>query len=425
MGSGFLFFTAPLPRVRRPSEATQMEELSCSLHSHGSSPRLIPLSDLSARETLLHSIADWLGLVQPPSFCPVKDCAAEDPVCPLDEGYRDLKALLSNGEPRADLDFSPVRIDFSETEPPHGLFEDLEVIGDPQEEHGVSWGHELAIEKDELVSHSLTATPYLGYSRERLRSFGFGCAVHLAAFSLFVAAPVASLRGLGGISDQPVLVKLVESRQIDTPDSPTPASVDSPASAASLARRDPKPEETDIRKETKNEVPKQDPEPQVLEETNTEARPADPKPQPELTVERQQTPPERSHEGPPNNSKALQDSVASAPSVAHPERKGSVKAGNEALTYRDRILAAIHEASYYPRKALRHMAHGQIVVSFTINKDGSLAHVAIVTPAKSTALNDAALKIVEKASSHFPPVPASFVKEKVTYVLPIVFKKGG
>ena len=74
--------------------------------------------------------------------------------------------------------------------------------------------------------------------------------------------------------------------------------------------------------------------------------------------------------------------------------------------------------------ALRHMAHGKTVVCFTINKDGSLANVAIVSHADSKVLDEAALKIVEKASSHFPPVPDSLMKDQVSYVVPIVFKKG-
>ena len=57
-------------------------------------------------------------------------------------------------------------------------------------------------------------------------------------------------------------------------------------------------------------------------------------------------------------------------------------------------------------------------------RDGSLANVAIVAHADSKVLDEAALKIVEKASSHFPPVPDSLMKEQVSYVVPIVFKKG-
>jgi protein TonB len=128
--------------------------------------------------------------------------------------------------------------------------------------------------------------------------------------------------------------------------------------------------------------------------------------------------------GPFNDSKNLQDSTASTPSVASPDRKGSFKAGEEVQTYKDRILSAIHEAAYYPRDALRHMTHGKAVVRFTINKDGSLANVAIVSHADSKVLDEAALKIVEKASSHFPPLPDSLMKKQVSYVVPIVFKKG-
>ncbi len=161
------------------------------------------------------------------------------------------------------------------------------------------------------------------------------------------------------------------------------------------------------------------------EENKVESRLAPVKPLKESVPVHQTVSVERFQDGPRNDSRNLHDSMASTPSVASPERKNDPKAGDEVQTFKDRILSAIHEAVYYPRAALRHMAHGRAVVSFTINKDGSLAHVVIVTPANSQVLNQAALKIVEKASSHFPPVPDSMAKEQVTYVIPIVFKKGG
>ena len=51
-----------------------------------------------------------------------------------------------------------------------------------------------------------------------------------------------------------MFVRLTETREINTPDDPSPASVDSPASLASLARRDPKPEEKN-RKESEKKEP--------------------------------------------------------------------------------------------------------------------------------------------------------------------------
>jgi len=69
------------------------------------------------------------------------------------------------------------------------------------------------------------------------------------------------------------------------------------------------------------------------------------------------------------------------------------------------------------------MAHGQTVVRFTINKDGSLSNISIVAHADSQALDEAALKIVKKAAAKFPSIPDALMRDQVTYVVPIVFKK--
>jgi len=268
-----------------------------------------------------------------------------------------------------------------------------------------------------------------GVSHPRFSTNGFGslafsCVFHLATLSLFFACSTTSLTGIGGISDKPIFVRLTETREVNTPDDPSPASIDSPASMASLARRDPKPEDAKIRKEiakvAKTEVDQE----KVPKEAKIDPRPIEAKPAKEPVSADQRVPPERSlKDDHPNDSKSLQDSVASTPSVATPERKGPLKAGDEAQTYKDLIFAAIHEAAYYPRAALRNMAHGQTVVRFTINKDGSLSNISIVAHADSQTLDEAALKIVRKAAAKFPSIPDALRRDQVTYEVPIVFKK--
>jgi protein TonB len=193
---------------------------------------------------------------------------------------------------------------------------------------------------------------------------------------------------------------------------------------ASLAKRDPKPEETRIGKKTEKALPIEVEPKEMTKETITESGSVDAKPPIEPVRVHSIEPPDRSLDGPPNDSKSRQDSIASVPSVASPERQGPSKLGDEAQTYKDIILSAIHDAAYYPKAALRNMAYGRSVVSFTIKKDGSLTNIAIVSHAHSKILDEAALKIVEKASSHFPPLPDALMRDQVCYVVPIIFKKG-
>jgi periplasmic protein TonB len=243
---------------------------------------------------------------------------------------------------------------------------------------------------------------------------------------LFLSVPAPMQKGLGGISDNPIFVRLPIKMKIDTPDIPCQASADSAGSVASLARRHPMPEERKAREESKKE-PAAELEPNnVIEQVDNQSLPREAKLAEEALVASEKTPPDVSLEsGPRNDSKSSRDSMASASSTATPERKGALKAGDEAESYKYKVLSAIHQAAIYPKEALRKMAHGKAVVSFTINKDGSLANVSIVGHAESETLDEAALKIVQQASSQFPAIPDELMKDQVTYVVPIVFKKRG
>jgi TonB family protein len=428
MGSGFLFLATQFQRVRCSREGIQMEKLHCILHSHGTSARVISLPALPRPGSFPRLVADWLGLRRRSPLWPKEDFPDENLPFPFDVDYQDSTAFHPDAESHLDWEFGPGDSDFSDLEPATAFgddfFDDPEIIGQPQAEQGLPLGQDLVLENGEFIAAFSTRLSHHWLAIEGFRSFAFGSVFHLAALSLFIAAPAPLLPGLGGISCKPMFVRLTETCEINTPDDPSPASVDSPASLASLARRNPKPEEKN-RKESEKKEPTEVETKQAPSEPQTDSRPIEAKFADRPDLAHQGVLPDHSLEqGPLNDSKNLQDSTASTPSVASPERKGSFKAGDEAPTYKDRILSAIHEAAYYPRTALRNKAYGKTVVCFTINKDGSLANVAIVSHADSKVLDDAALRIVEKASSHFPPVPDSLMKERVSYVVPIVFKKG-
>jgi len=405
-----------------------MEKLHCILHSHGRSTRVISLPALPRPRLFTRLVADWLGVRRRSPLWPEECIPTENLPFPFDVNYQASTAFHPDAESHLDWEFGPGDSDFGDLEPGTAFwdffFYDSQTTGQPQAAQRLPLGQDLMVEDVEIIAGFSTRFSHPRLSVERFRSFSFGCAVHLAAWSLFIAVPTLSIPGLGGISDRPMFVSLTETCEINTPDHPSPASVDSPASLASLARRDPKPEEM-TRKKSEKEEPTEVAAKQAPSEPQTDSRHIEVKSADRPDLPHQKILPDYSLEhGPFNDSKNSQDSTASTPSVASPEKKGSFQAGDEAPTYKDRILSAIHDAAYYPRAALRHMAHGKTVVCFTINKDGSLANVTIVSHADSRVLDEAALKIVEKASSHFPPVPDSLMKEKVSYVVPIVFKKG-
>lgn len=353
------------------------------------------------------------------SWYPEEDLFAGNGPCSIELSDQDSSFFRTDVEPHLELELESddsVGQDLNSS----SAFLDWEVPGDLEPADLQKCTPNVVLVDDDFEGGFSQSSSPSGLLNERLRSFAFGSVLHLAALSLFFTVPTTSLRGLAGISDKPILVRLMETCEIKTPDDPSPASVDAPASMASLAGRNQKLEKTTPRKDRENETRTAREEREANPEWSTGFQSLD-----ELRPDHHKTHPDRSREdGPPNDSKSLQDSIASTPSVASPERKGSLKAGDEVHTYKDLILSAIHEAAYYPRAALRHMAHGKTVVCFTINKDGSLANVAIVSHADSKVLDEAAVKIVEKASSHFPPIPDSLMKKQVSYVVPIVFKKG-
>jgi TonB family protein len=263
-----------------------------------------------------------------------------------------------------------------------------------------------------------------GLLSDRLRCFAAGFVIHLVLICLFFSVPTALPKGHGGISDKPVCVIIPVRCEVDTPDIPSGGSADSPASMASLARRHPKSEEAEARRELMKE-PATEVEPErVIEKLKDESGPVKAELTEETTTTRKKVRPDISfQDGPQNDSTSSRDSVASAPSLATPKRKGALKAGDETESYKDKILSAIHQAAYFPKAAGKKMVFGKAVVSFTINKDGSLANVSLVDHSESETLNEAALKIVQQASSQFPPIPEELMRDQVTYVVPIVFKR--
>lgn len=116
-------------------------------------------------------------------------------------------------------------------------------------------------------------------------------------------------------------------------------------------------------------------------------------------------------------------SVASTPQIASNLSQFRAAKGRGLADFRARIVSAIQEASFFPKEAAQRRQHGEITVDFAITRDGSLENLQVTTPSGSKALDDAALEIVRKASSSFPPFPSSIIQDRLRYVVPIIFKK--
>lgn len=116
-------------------------------------------------------------------------------------------------------------------------------------------------------------------------------------------------------------------------------------------------------------------------------------------------------------------STPSSPKTASNPNMRATALGKEIRDFQTKILAAIRHATFFPKKALKRKRHGQVVVSFTIRQDGTLADVAVVEPSGCEALDDAAGEIIRKASERFPAFPAAVREESLEYTVPILFRE--
>lgn len=231
--------------------------------------------------------------------------------------------------------------------------------------------------------------------------------------------------GQYGNSPERIFVKLIDSNAV-TVQQNKHASIDSAASCPSIAKRSKK-EQGKSEKETLNKPQK------TVTETDKGNDPGcDGSSDKATTNEKDIKLVERDISSPKNTEKkddvnfdslSLQDSVASLPSVASAEQRSAAPQGEEADNFKKMVLSAIFKVAYYPREALLQKESGEAFVSFIVVSDGSIESLTVVKKSGSELLDRAALKIVQKASTHFPPIPETLGHKKINYVVPITFKK--
>lgn len=242
--------------------------------------------------------------------------------------------------------------------------------------------------------------------RSLIPFFCISIAMHAGAFAAFgVLVPSHPL--VAGVTDgdpDRVFVSVIADQDLIAV-APTPAPEDSMASAESKKQREPeKPEDRpDILAKDDPVAPLEKPEKAPEEEPVEEAK---------KTPEQEKQP-----------NKDKEDSVASLPQVASSAQKRRAAWGNELRDFQTLLLAAIRQATFFPKEALKERRHGQVVVAFTINRDGKLSNVQVVGPSGCVHLDSAATEIINRASAHFPPFPLLVERESLEYTVPILFKE--
>jgi TonB family protein len=230
----------------------------------------------------------------------------------------------------------------------------------------------------------------------RRHAFFTSAFFHSTVLCLMAFFPVAHVAGTTGTGENVIMMKVVADEDV-IPQDESPASMDSTASAPSLARRD----------KSKNRQP---PEPLQTQADNHENGPS-PK---EMEVKEK---PKDKQDG-----NAQQDSIAAMASTASAERRLVRAGGQEGNALDAMVLSAIRESIFFPKNAFNQRHHGEVVVAFAINRDGSLSDLRVVKPSESAILNEAAVKIIQKAAKKFPSIPDTLFRERLDYVVPIFFK---
>jgi TonB family protein len=253
----------------------------------------------------------------------------------------------------------------------------------------------------------------------------FSTIAHLAVF--FAVAFSINIGSIGqyGNSSERIFVKLIDPSSMAVQQN-RPASIDSAASCPSIAKRSKKDQgqgKEEILKNTQK----------TARDMEKGADPGCNGPSDKVTtnerdiklLERDISSAKKTDQKDDVNfeSPSMQDSVASVPSVASAEQRSAAPQGEEADKFKKMVLSAIYRAAYYPRAALRQKEAGEAFVSFVVVGAGSIESVAVVKKSGSEILDQAALKIIEKASTHFPAIPETLGHKRINYVVPITFKK--
>jgi periplasmic protein TonB len=90
--------------------------------------------------------------------------------------------------------------------------------------------------------------------------------------------------------------------------------------------------------------------------------------------------------------------------------------------WRSAIAAWIETHKTYPEAARRRSEEGQVTVKFTVDRDGHVLDVELVSESGSHAIDDATRGLLQGAT--LPPFPASMTQTKVTLTVHVRYSLG-
>jgi protein TonB len=120
---------------------------------------------------------------------------------------------------------------------------------------------------------------------------------------------------------------------------------------------------------------------------------------------------------PPGKQPARKSTQASrAASVASRQQMAQ-----EEASYRSMVRSLIEKKKFYPARARRNRSTGEVRVSFTLQRDGSILNLRITHSSGVSALDRAARKAVQKVG-RFPPFPDASRRINWEFTVPLHYR---
>jgi len=167
--------------------------------------------------------------------------------------------------------------------------------------------------------------------------------------------------------------------------------------------------------------PKSEPEPEPKSQSEPQKTPQ-PDRSPAEAVKKKATPvaePQKitATAKPPGKRPARKSTQASkAASVASRQQMAQ-----EEASYRSMVRSLIEKKKFYPARARRNHSTGEVSVSFTLQRDGSILNLRISHSSGVSALDQAARKAVQKVG-RFPPFPDASRRTSWEFTVPLHYR---
>jgi len=134
------------------------------------------------------------------------------------------------------------------------------------------------------------------------------------------------------------------------------------------------------------------------------------KPPEEQVAEEQEAQPEQEFS---KEALAIQDQVIG--------QQRQQQTNNAEAQYKGKINSLIESNKFYPKRAKKMRQEGDVIVAFTLNRDGSIQDLKVLDATAPSLLKRAALKAIQ-LSALFPPFPSDFARSTRTFEIKLSYK---